>query len=360
MNLLHPYIAIALRIVISEYFVLAIVMVWILLAVSRYAFVVRLYRHPKLGRCARNKYIFGATTGMALLLVLLHSYILVSSEFGLIHLTNIVIIILCAVGIEIIRLVVVVFSKTIYLMTLVVHCAIGAVINASLFSFAYVGVNSDSRVLQVFAMVIVIASIGRVFKYRFVDDFTILKGSARLYPFISAQSQYVEPLDKGDRVWFGNVLMDRIFDKMLRSYVFVVLCFALICNFLVGSDLYGIREEWGSDVDFTNSTPSGNVFVDFLYYAVVTVTTVGYGDVTPRSVLARIVASIMIIAAYLLFAALIAVAVASVTSFVDPTRYILKGRGETSEQHGSDPDPGVGRTIDAREKSDFGSDGRPK
>lgn len=88
--------------------------------------------------------------------------------------------------------------------------------------------------------------------------------------------------------------------KRSRHKIIVFLTTILTIVVIVGSLMYLIE---GDESGFT-SIPKG------IYWAIVTMTTVGYGDIAPRSPLGQIVASLLMIAGY----AIIAVPTGIVTS----------------------------------------------
>jgi len=73
-----------------------------------------------------------------------------------------------------------------------------------------------------------------------------------------------------------------------RSKIVVFLSFVLIAVAIIGSSMYVIE---GAEAGFT-SIPTG------MYWAVVTMTTVGYGDIAPQSPIGKMLASVIMILGY--------------------------------------------------------------
>jgi len=73
-----------------------------------------------------------------------------------------------------------------------------------------------------------------------------------------------------------------------RGKIVVFLSFVLIAVAIIGASMYVIE---GSDAGFT-SIPTG------MYWAVVTMTTVGYGDIAPQSPLGKTLAAVIMVLGY--------------------------------------------------------------
>jgi voltage-gated potassium channel Kch len=67
--------------------------------------------------------------------------------------------------------------------------------------------------------------------------------------------------------------------------------------------LYGMQKV--TDDAFQVSNPSGNPLVDFFYFNVVTLATVGYGDISPVSALAKVICSMEILFAFIILTAIL-------------------------------------------------------
>lgn len=77
--------------------------------------------------------------------------------------------------------------------------------------------------------------------------------------------------------------------KASRPKITVFLAAVVMVTVLVGSTMYVIEKEHGGGFD---SIPES------IYWAIVTMTTVGYGDITPETALGKFLASIMMIMGY--------------------------------------------------------------
>jgi len=87
-------------------------------------------------------------------------------------------------------------------------------------------------------------------------------------------------------VFEGNALIKALKDSKAKIIVFLMTVFTVV---IITAALMHIVE--GPDSDFS-SIPKG------IYWAIVTMTTVGFGDVVPKTVLGQILASILMILGY--------------------------------------------------------------
>lgn len=134
-----------------------------------------------------------------------------------------------------------------------------------------------------------ILNIARILKYRIYDDIyrhgIYRKGSRR----------YSSPTGP------GHALLRFLLDHLLRSYLYTAFSFTILQLLLMKNSLYG-KNLVDNDA-FLVSSPSGNPFVDFVYFNVVTLATVGYGDIRPVSAVAKLTCSIEILFAFLVLTA---------------------------------------------------------
>lgn len=167
----------------------------------------------------------------------------------------------------------------------VVHVAI---LNFAGIVYVYFSAFSNSLYAETIGWVLLTLNAVRIFKYRAYDDFV------------------AKNIDS-DNAAFGNVYIVMIFDVVLRSLVGIILSFALACLLLMDSPNLGASNP---DVfPFAITRPSDNLFLDLIYFAVVTLTSVGFGDITPVTSTARLVTSLFMLVGYVLFATIIGFAV---------------------------------------------------
>jgi hypothetical protein len=94
--------------------------------------------------------------------------------------------------------------------------------------------------------------------------------------------------------WIGEKLLG--FGVRLRNYFFTATCAALVLTIIN----YNFASQLGLSIDA--SFPRS--FVDALYFTIITLTTIGYGDITPTTMFGRIVVAGEGIAGFVLFAIL--------------------------------------------------------
>lgn len=91
----------------------------------------------------------------------------------------------------------------------------------------------------------------------------------------------------GHFVTEGGIVMDALRASKVKIYVF--LSFMLLMSVLIGSVMYMVEHPYN---DSFSSIPSG------IYWAIVTITTVGYGDVIPVTYVGRFLANVVMILGY--------------------------------------------------------------
>lgn len=134
-------------------------------------------------------------------------------------------------------------------------------------------------------------NIFRVFKYRLYDDL------------------YLRSIDKGGS-YFGPpsepaiTLLQGLYNVLLRSYVFIVFSFAGIYSLMVGGQLGTTK----SDLIFSakNLNLNNNSFIDLLYFSTITISTVGYGDISPVGEVPKLVCMLEILLGYFFIGAILA------------------------------------------------------
>jgi voltage-gated potassium channel len=111
----------------------------------------------------------------------------------------------------------------------------------------------------------------------------------------------------------GNIIMAAL--QASRAKITVFLTFVLLMVTIIGSLMY-LVEGGLEDTDFEN-IPKG------IYWAVVTLTTVGYGDITPKSGIGQFLSAIVMILGY---------AVIAVPTGIVSAEFISKRRGGPTTQ----------------------------
>ena len=101
----------------------------------------------------------------------------------------------------------------------------------------------------------------------------------------------------------GQVFLRGILDLIPRAYLYTAFSFTVFQLILMDNPLYGSTPP-GKGADFAISNPSGNPFADFFYFNVVTLSTVGYGDISPVTAIAKAMSSVEIIFAFIILASL--------------------------------------------------------
>jgi voltage-gated potassium channel len=88
----------------------------------------------------------------------------------------------------------------------------------------------------------------------------------------------------------ANVLLRAL--RMSRRKIFVFFCAILVLTSIYGSLMYAVE---GPNNGFSSIPKS-------IYWAIVTMTTVGYGDITPHTVLGQLIASVTMLTGYAIIA----------------------------------------------------------
>ncbi len=94
-----------------------------------------------------------------------------------------------------------------------------------------------------------------------------------------------------DHLADARLLLDSVFHARRKIFVFLVCVMALV--FVEGTAMYVI--ETGKNPDF-DSIPQS------VYWAIVTITTVGYGDVTPITIAGKMMASVVMLSGFAILA----------------------------------------------------------
>ncbi|MCC0035981.1 MAG: hypothetical protein H6887_12060 [Hoeflea sp.] len=158
----------------------------------------------------------------------------------------------------------------------------GLIMNFLGSSYIYVTAFSGHELSVIISWLLIVVNILKVVRSRISDDFVItnIKTGAS----------------------FSKVLSVLIFDVVARTYLSLVITFALACLLLEGPDRISSAE---TAVHFAISNKSDDIFVDLLYFSTISLTTVGYGDITPASVSAKLLASSFSLLGFIIFSVII-------------------------------------------------------
>jgi hypothetical protein len=98
-------------------------------------------------------------------------------------------------------------------------------------------------------------------------------------------------------------LLQGLFNVLLRTYFYVTISFGCIYTIMIGGDYNTAGEVF----HIAEAGKSGNVFLDFIYFSVVTISTVGYGDISPKNATAKMLCVVEILMGYFFIAMLLSI-----------------------------------------------------
>lgn len=142
--------------------------------------------------------------------------------------------------------------------------------NWLIFSAAYLSTFSISSIFSVAGIIVAILTVALQLKFRIIDD--ILK-----YRIYSASSVRYTSTNSNDP---GHIVLRGLLDHIPRSWLYSAFSFSIVYLHM------SITEK--PPADFIISHPSDNQFADIFYFNIVTMATVGYGDIVPISATAKI------------------------------------------------------------------------
>lgn len=122
----------------------------------------------------------------------------------------------------------------------------------------------------------------------------------------------------------AHILMRSL--KMARRKIYIFMFFVSIVITLFGSLMYIIE---GPEYGFTSIPRS-------MYWAIVTMTTVGYGDITPQTVLGQIIASLAMLTGYAILAVPTGILSAEIITEIQRDRHAASCRNCERSGHESD------------------------
>ena len=120
----------------------------------------------------------------------------------------------------------------------------------------------------------------KILKYRIYDD---------LYKrWLHIGGSYL-----GSTTSAPTTLLQGIFNVLFRAYLTIALSFA--CVYLL---LYFGPLILDGKKSFAVTNQSGNLFVDFVYFSIITMSTVGYGDISPVGIIPKLLCAFQILLGY--------------------------------------------------------------
>jgi|SRR5882724_7600828 len=152
--------------------------------------------------------------------------------------------------------------------------------NFVLFTTAYVTTFQINHGYGVVGAALAIWTLGRVVKYRIYDDIYL----HRIHRLESLVYVGTNPA--------GHLLLRCLMDHLLRAYLYTAFSFTILQLLLMKQN----------SLSFQVSNGSSNSLVDFFYFNIVTIATVGYGDISPRTSAAKILCSIEMLFSFMILA----------------------------------------------------------
>lgn len=129
----------------------------------------------------------------------------------------------------------------------------------------------------------------RIIKFRIYDD--LYKRQLR------AGKSYLGP-----RTSHSTTILQGIYNILFRAYFFVALSFGCIYSLIVSGNLLDGNEYFCVEVNKL----SGNTFLDFIYFSIITMSTVGYGDISPIGQVPKLLCIVEILFGYFFIGAIFA------------------------------------------------------
>ncbi len=163
--------------------------------------------------------------------------------------------------------------------------------NTIIAAACYVGTFHLNRALTTVGAILAMWNLVRLVKYRIYDDIYLHRIHESKSPWL------VVPGDA------GHTLLRSLLDQLPRAYLYTAFSFTTFQLLLMKDALYGPNSV--SHDAFQVTTPSGNPFVDFFYFNIVTISTVGYGDISPLSSSAKMLCAGEMLFSLIVLAALL-------------------------------------------------------
>jgi len=166
----------------------------------------------------------------------------------------------------------------------IIQNAGGAFANIVVFTGVYAAIlHGESNIFRLSGVLLASFNIFKILKYRLYDDFYLRSLDKSGSYLINMKNIEINP---------KITLLQGIYNVFLRAYFFVTLSFACIYAIMVKGSY-----DHCPDVFIINNR-SGNLLVDFLYFSIVTISTVGYGDISPVGIIPKIITAFEIAIGY--------------------------------------------------------------
>lgn len=133
----------------------------------------------------------------------------------------------------------------------------------------------------------------RIMKYRFYDDLFLRQ--------LDKGGSYVGP--KANQ---SMTFLQGVFNVLLRTYLISALSFACTYTILV-QNTYEPIQKLDKFFYIDDIKRSGNIFLDFVYFSIVTFNTIGYGDISPVATSAKLLSIFHMIFGYFVITLLFSV-----------------------------------------------------
>jgi hypothetical protein len=146
-----------------------------------------------------------------------------------------------------------------------------------IYSSAY---DKENTIFSTLGYLLSTLCILKILKYRIYDD---------LYRrWLHLGGSYI-----GSSTSAPTTLLQGIYNVLFRAYLAIALSFACIYLLLYFGPLIPSGEK-----PFHVTNKSGNLFVDFIYSSIITMSTVGYGDISPIGVVPKLLCAFQVLLGY--------------------------------------------------------------
>jgi hypothetical protein len=163
---------------------------------------------------------------------------------------------------------------------MIIECTVFGAIYTTI---AYTAADCSSHKLYtLIGLLLSTLPIFKVLKYRIYDD---------LYKrWLHRGGSFI-----GDPTSPPSTLLQGIYNVLFRAYFAIALSFASIYTLLYYYNLHTSETRY---ITFSINNASGNMFVDFIYFSIITMSTVGYGDISPVGVVPKLLCAFQVLLGY--------------------------------------------------------------